>query len=112
MHKVLIMIAQEAARGIADGLRDFIKRSLTITVLVMLLAGSAFANWEMLGIASQDRKEHKDDLREYAIALNQANRLLLEVQQQLTGCVTENQKQSAEIVSLRHQVEYLIKKKR
>ena len=112
MHKVLIMIAEEAARGIAAGMREFLKRSITITVLVMLLAGSAFANWEMLGIAAQDRREHKDDLKEYAVALNQANRLLLEVHGQLTVCMTENQKQAAEIIDLRYQVDLLLKKKR
>jgi hypothetical protein len=104
------MIAEEAAKGIAVGLRDYIKRSLTITTLGLLLAGASFAVWQLLAMNAQDRKEYKEEIKTYSDALRTANRLVMEVQQDIARCMADRQKQAAEIFDLQYQVRALKEK--
>lgn len=103
------MIAEEAAKGIASGIRDFARRSLTITTLALLLAGASFAVWKLLAVSAQDRQEYKEELRLYSEALRTANRLVIEVQTDIARCMADRQKQAAEIIDLQYQVKELKK---
>lgn len=101
------MIATEAAKGVGAGIRDFMKHSLTITALFFMLAGVSFACIRLMDINSADRKEYKAEIQEYSKALNTANRVVMEVQQQVAMCIAERSKQAAEIVDLQYQVRQL-----
>lgn len=98
------MIAEEAAKGIAAGIRDFVRRSMTITVLLILLAGSAFANWKMLEVNARDRTDHRAELKEYADTLNKANRLMIEMQTQIEMCIREKAWMQSKILELEKKI--------
>lgn len=104
------MIAEEAARGIAVGLREYLKRSITITTLCLLLAGASFAVWKLLAVNADDRREYKEEIKSYSEALRTANRLIIEVQTDIARCMSDRQKQAAEIYDLQYQVRALKEK--
>lgn len=107
MQKLMEIIAVEAAKGVGAGIRDFMKHSLTITALFLMLAGTAFACITLLDVNAQERKEYKAEIQEYSKALNTANRVVMEVQEQVAMCIAERGKQAAEIIDLQYQVRQL-----
>jgi hypothetical protein len=109
MQNLMEMIAVEAAKGIGAGIRDFMKHSLTITALFFMLAGVSFACIRLLDVNTADRLEYKAEIKEYAAALNTANRVVMEVQSQVAMCIAERQKQAAEIIDLQFQMRQLKK---
>ncbi len=104
-------IATEAAKGVGAGLRGFFKNSVTMTGLVIMLTGSGFVNYEMWNINKTDRAEYKAELKEYAEALRQANRLVMEAQADRAICLFEQGRQAADIAELRAELR-LLKQKR
>ena len=115
MKQILIMLANEiaveAAKGIGAGLRGFFKNSVIITGLIIMLCGSGFVNYEMWSINKSDRSEYKAELKEYADALRQANRLVMEAQADRAICLAEQSRQAADIAELRAELR-LLKQKR
>lgn len=100
-ENILEMISKEAATGIAIGIREFLKHSLTITVLLMLLAGAVF----LLHFTNQQHKHDREDwhrsLVAYSDSLNKANQEIYRMQQMLASCYAENRKQDIEIAELK-----------
>lgn len=109
MKQIIIMIAEQVGKGIGEGLRDYMKRFVSMSALLMLLSGSTFANWQLFQINAGDRKEHKAEIKEYADALKTANRLAMEVQSQIAVCMADRQRQAVEIIDLQFQVSQLKK---
>jgi 23S rRNA pseudoU1915 N3-methylase RlmH len=109
MKQTLIMIGEQIGKGLGEGLRDYMKRFVTLSSMLILLCGSTFANWQLFQINAGDRREHKAEIKEYADALKTANRLAMEVQSQIAVCMSDRQRQAVEIIDLQFQVAQLKK---
>lgn len=107
----MTMIAEEAAKGIAQGINAFLKRSLTITALFILLAGTSYSSYALLQINATDRQHYMEALSDYSKALNGANEALGKVQIELAVCAAERTRQAAEIINLQFKVDRLEKKR-
>lgn len=104
-------VGREAAKGIGAGVRDYMKRFVSITLLLIMLGLSMVVNWQLLKVNNDDRREHKAEIREYAEALKVANRMAVEAQADRQICLTELNRVSAELTELRAEVR-LLKQKR
>lgn len=104
-------ISKGAAKGISDGLRGFLSRSVTITGLIIMLTGSGTANYYLFKTNTADRQAHKAEVKEYSDALKQANRMMIEAQAERQICLSEVARLSAELSELRADLRILKQKR-
>lgn len=104
-------VGREAAKGIGAGVRDYMKRFVSITMLLIMLGVSMFVNWQLLNINSEDRREAKAEIKEYAEALKTANRMAVEAQADRQICLNELNRVSAELAELRAEIRVLKQKR-
>lgn len=92
-------IAKEAGNGIAIGLREFMKHSLTITTLMCVVAGLTWMVFAMDERHKMNVREIKSEVlemkKEYAAEINALRR-------EVNECNIARQAQSIQIVELRY----------
>lgn len=101
-------VGREAAKGIGAGVRDYMKRFVSLTTLLVMLGVSMLVNWQLLNINSEDRRA---EIKEYAEALKTANRMAVEAQADRQICLNELNRVSAELAELRAEIRVLKQKR-
>lgn len=99
MNKLIMAIVKEAASGLAIGLREFLKHSLLITTLILIVMGQS---WMLVVIDER----HKINVREikaevFELKKEHADQITA-LRREVNDCNIARQQQAIQIVELRY----------
>jgi len=99
MNKILMAIGKEAGNGLAIGLREFLKHSLTITTLMCVVAGLTWTVFAM-------DERHKINVREIKVEVLEMKKeyaaQITELRHDIIECNQAREAQAIQIVELRY----------
>jgi hypothetical protein len=99
MKQIIMAIAKEAGNGLAIGIREFLKHSLTITTLMCIVAGLTWTVFVQDGRNKETVHEIKAEVLEMK---KEYSAEITELRREVNECNIARQQQAIQIVELRY----------
>jgi len=99
MKQLFMAIAKEAASGLAIGLREFLKHSLLITTLILIVMGQSW----MLIVIDERHKINVREIKAEVLELKKEHAAqITELRHDITECNQAREAQAIQIIELRY----------